>query len=461
MKRLRIKEIHQGFKSRAFSPVELTKEYITQAKHLNKINNALLIILEERAIKEAEWLEMRLKSGEDLRLLDGIPITFKDLIDTKGIRTTYGAEIDRFHIPERDAVVVEKLKSVGAIHLGKTNLHEYAFGITSNNPHFGPVRNPWNPNYTPGGSSGGSGAAVAANMSVASIGTDTGGSIRIPSASCGLVGLKPTYGLVDSTGVLNISWTLDHVGPITANVEDCAVMMEAMTGLNYQNYLNKDCKGMRIGVPSTFFTEQIEPEVKQHYHKALKQLEDLGAILVEVDMSMASNALPHTFTIAGCEAVYIHKSRMEADIEKYGADVRAVLEGSRQIPSLDYISSLKTRSELSKQVDAIFENIDVLATPTLPAMTKQIGVEEVTFPDITEPIFHCMIRYTSLFNITGHPALNLPVGYSSERLPIGIQLVTGKNLEKNLFKLGSAYERDFLQTFYEERDEICMRGTKH
>ncbi|KKB34000.1 amidase [Bacillus thermotolerans] len=456
MKRLSIKEIHKGFRAKEFSPTEFVKEYTKDIKKKNDSYNAFLAILEEKAVLDAEAVEKRLMSGEDIRVLEGIPVSYKDFIHTKGIPTTYGGEIDRHHVPEDNASVVVQLNQAGAVNVGKTNLHEYAFGITSNNPHYGPVRNPWNTEFTPGGSSGGSAAAVAANMSVVSIGTDTGGSIRIPSASCGLVGLKPTYDLLDSKGVFNISWSLDHIGPITANVEDNALVMKALTDTSYEEDLTTDIRGLRVGVPVNYFNERIESEVKAQFEESLKRLEKLGAILIDVDMSMANAALPHTFTLAGCEAVYIHKDRMERSIDQYGADVRGVLEASAEIKSVDYITALKERTNISQQVDNVFANIDVLVTPTVPAVTKPIGVEEVLFNGKPEPIFNCMIRYTSLFNITGHPAMSLPVGYSSDKLPIGIQLVGKKHREDLLFKASYAYEQHYLQPFYEERDRICI-----
>ncbi|MEK4358391.1 amidase [Paenibacillus sp. FSL M7-1455] len=456
MGRKSIQELQAGYADHSFTPLEITKHYLKRIKCMDPELNTYITVAKQRAVKEARMAEAKENAGEQTGLLYGIPLSYKDNIDTKGIRTTYGSSIDANHVPDKNAAIVQRLYREDSILLGKNNMHEYALGVTSNNPHYGPVHNPWNPEYTPGGSSGGSGAAVAADLAVASVGTDTGGSVRIPAASCGVVGLKPTYGKVPAKGVFNVSWTLDHVGPLTANMTDMAILAGAMAKQSYLPYLKQDIRGLRIGVPTSYFNEHIEAETYALYVKSLEALEALGAILIDTDVSFVAGNADVSLTIAASEAGYVHKSRMECCLSQYGADARAFLESSRDITALQYIEALKMKEFYMKKFDQLFrENIDVLATPTIPIPARKIGVDEVQIGSYKESIFDAMTRYTGIFNMAELPALSIPNGLTSEGLPVGLQLVAARCREDLLIRAGYAYEQDQLQDFYRLRDEIC------
>lgn len=460
MVNLTIKELIQGYKNKHFSPVEVTKAYLNRIKASNPALNAFITVSEGTALNQAQIAEKKLLAGEDIGALHGVPFSYKDLIDTKGIKTTNGSFVDREQVPAQNAHVVKVLNGSEAINLGKTNLHEYAFGITSNNPFYGPVRNPWDTSLIAGGSSGGSAAAVAANLCLGSVGTDTGGSIRIPASCCGIVGLKPTYGLVSTEGIMPVSWSHDHAGPLARNVADLAAIMEALTNASYERFCIPDIKGLRVGVPKQYFNEQIEDEVRAIFKKAIRELESLGAILIEIDMPFASDSLKVAFTVATAEAGYIHKGKMETSLALYGDDIREILSSSKGISSLSYIEALKERETITRQLTELFEKVDVIVTPTMPATPTKIGVEEVVFKETTEDIFSCMIRYTCLFNITGHPAMSIPCGLTVEKsLPAGLQIAANHGREDLLIRIAYTYENAFLKDFYAKREAVCALKT--
>ncbi|MCM3569936.1 amidase [Neobacillus mesonae] len=448
-----IKELLEGYAGKKFSPVEITRQYLDRANEYSHLN-AFITITEEIALQQAKIAEKRWMLGEAGRL-EGIPVSYKDNIHTKGVPTTSGSIIDREFVPNKNAKLVENLNREGAVMIGKANMHEFAFGITNNNPFYGPSRNPWNLELISGGSSGGGAVSVAADLVSASIGTDTGGSVRIPASCCGLFGLKPTHGLLDSNGVTLISWNLDHLGPITRNVSDLAIMVEALTGKNVTtNLLNSqitNLRGLKVGVPINYFTDHIEDEVLHLFKRTLQQFEELGAVLIDVEVPYAEEALPLTFTLAAAEAGFVHKERMALHIDRYGQDVRHVLESSSSISAVDYIEALQRKQEITKACDELLEKIDVLITPALPALPKPIGQEEVIINGQSEPIFNCMIRYTSYFNLTGHPALSLPAGLTNSKLPVGVQIVAGKRKEKQLIEAAKVYEEHYLDEFYQQR----------
>lgn len=444
-----ISELLNGYKKKEFSPVEITKKYIERAKKLRNLN-AFISLTEDVAMEQAKIAEIKWKLG-DAGCLEGIPFSYKDNIHTKGVVSTSGSKVDRKFVPDKNADIVRRLNQEGAIMIGKNNMHEFAFGITSNNPFYGPARNPWDTSLTPGGSSGGSAVAVAAGLSIASIGTDTGGSVRIPAASCGLVGLKPTFGLLSSKGITPISWSIDHPGPIARTVSDLTLVMEALTegDITLDDVQRTELKGIKIGVPTNYFTEQVEESIIKNYNKALKNLEVLGAEIVEVEIPDAEQAKSLTFTLAVSEGGYTHMDRKKF-IDQYGLDVGQVIRSSESVRAIDYIHALKRKSELSAKLELLFEEIDIIVTPSVPAMPKPIGQEEVIFDDVSEPIFDCMIRFTSYFNLTGHPAISLPVGISNG-LPVGVQLVSGKNKEEKLLSISKVYENHYLDDIYNTR----------
>ncbi len=448
-----IQELLDGYQRKKFSPVEITQNYIEKAKQNSNLN-AFISITEDTALQQAKISEMKWQLGE-VGQLEGIPLSYKDNIHTKGIASTSGSKIDQNFNPEKNASIIEAMNQAGAVMIGKNNMHEFAFGITNNNPFYGPAKNPWNPQLISGGSSGGSAVAVLAGLSVASLGTDTGGSIRIPAASCGLVGLKPTYGMLSNEGLTLISQTLDHPGPITKDISDLILMMETLTGDDFSviDSRAEDLCGVKIGVPVNFFTEKIETDVLEGYKATIKKLEQLGAHLIDVEVPYAEEAIPLTFTLAITEGGYSHKDRMEAHMEDYGYDVAHVMEASKSIPAYDYVHALVRRKEITAACDRVLEQVDAIITPTIPAQPKPIGQEIVHFSGEEEPIFDCMIRYTSYFNLTGHPGISIPVGLAND-VPISVQLVSGKWRERQLISIAKIFEDNYLSDFYEQRDKL-------
>jgi aspartyl-tRNA(Asn)/glutamyl-tRNA(Gln) amidotransferase subunit A len=452
LRNLTIKEMKDGFNNKDFSPVEITRDYLKRIEKFNQLN-AFITVTGESALKQAAIAEQKYLAGEQTGVLEGIPISYKDNLYTKGIRTTSGSKIEEDFIPDVDAGIVSKLQREGAINLGKVNMHEYAFGITSDNPFYKSVKNPWNTAYTPGGSSGGSGAAVAASLCAASIGTDTAGSIRIPAASTGIIGLKPTHGLIIDTNVRNISWTLDHIGPLTRNMSDLGIMMDAMTGEDYSSSLSEDIRGLRIGVPKNYFNDLIESNTADLYAKALANLEKLGAILIEVDIPFSQADLAYSLSIGIAEAGYVHEKFLAESIDLYGRDVKASLEFSHSILALDYIKALKRKKEVFSNFEDLFTNIDILATPTMPDTTKKIGETKFEINGVMDSTFNAMIRLPAVFNFTGQPALSLPCGIAQNGLPVGLQLASSAFNERTLLRAGYAYEQAYLGSFYEEREK--------
>src|SRR5690625_431377 len=447
-----IKQLLDGYEKKEFSPVEITQQYLERAKKHESLN-AFVTVTEEIALEQAKIAEQKWQMKENGKL-EGIPLSYKDNIYTKNVRTTSASKIDEDFVPKENAVIIDTLNKEGAVMVGKNNMHEFAFGITSNNPFYGPVKNPWNEALISGGSSGGSAVSVATYSSVSSIGTDTGGSIRIPAAMCGLVGFKPTQGLLANEGFTNISWTLDHSGPITRNLDDLNIMMDALTNGNVaiNDAVAEDLRGVKIGVPKSFFNEQIEADVLASYETTLEKLQELGAHLVEVDVPHATDSIPFIFTIAIGEGGYTHRHRKKTAIDNYGEDVRNVMMASDDIPALDYIHALEQKEVITNKVNQLFTEVDFLATPTLPALPKKIGQEEVQFGDVTEPIFDCMIRYASYFNLTGHPAISLPADVVNG-LPVGLQLASAKWTDSTLITISKTIENTLLQDFYKVRDE--------
>ncbi len=454
---LSIKDLLEGYRTKKFSPLEVTKEYLQRAEQAESLN-AFIEITGQTAMHQAEIAETRWSIGQAGKL-EGIPLSYKDNIYVKGIPATSGSIIDRQFVPTENAPVIQGLQNEGAVMIGKTNMHEFAFGITNNNPFYGPARNPWNPDYISGGSSGGSAVSVAANLSAASIGTDTGGSIRIPASCCGLIGLKPTHGLINNVGTTLISWSLDHIGPIAKNTADLALVMKAMTDISY-SYDNASLKGWKIGVPVNYFTERMEPKISEVYKDTLNKLEKLGASLIEVEIPHVEEASSITFTLAVAEAGYVHKEKIARELEKYGDDVKAVMESSSSIRAIDYISALRRKEQITADFNRLFNEIDLIVTPTLPALPKPIGEEVVQINGEPEQLFNCLIRYTSYFNLTGHPAISIPAGLTDEKLPVGVQFVGEKLNEQRLISAAAAFEKHYLEDFFDMREEQTLNFQK-
>jgi aspartyl-tRNA(Asn)/glutamyl-tRNA(Gln) amidotransferase subunit A len=447
---LTIPEAAAGLRRKEFSPVELTEALLQRIESVDDKLHCFITLTAAMALRQAQQAEQELHSGKDRGILHGIPIALKDLYMTEGIRTTCHSAVLENWIPDHDATAVIKLKEAGVILLGKLGMHEFAFGGPSVDAPFPAVRNPWNTAHIPGGSSSGSGAALAAGLCYGSLGSDTGGSIRTPSSHCGVVGIKPTYGRVSRHGVIPLSWSLDHAGPMARCVEDCAIMLQAIAGddakdpasaddavPNFRAEIGDGIKGMRIGVPRAgWFDENlgVDPQTESAFNRALKTFEELGATVIEIDGQPFSLARKANQTLLLCEAYAYHENRLQEAPEKFGSSVRRrMLEGAF-LSAADYITAQRARSVLNEQIRQNFSRVDVFATPSAPrppdAFATMDPNEQNLRPSFTNP-----------FNLTGLPAISVPCGFTNEGLPVGLQIAAQSFDEATAFRVAYAYEQ--------------------
>lgn len=443
----------RALRDKELSPLELTEAYLRRIEELNPQVNAYITVTAERALEDARRATEELAAGKARGPLHGIPIAHKDLYETAGIRTTGGARIHTNHIPEADCTVARKLREAGTILLGKLNTHEYAFGVTTNNPHFGPTRNPWDLERIPGGSSGGAGAAIAAGLATATTGSDTGGSIRMPASVCGVVGLKPTYGRVSKAGVLPLSYRFDHTGPLTRTVEDAALMLNAIAGYDPGDAtslrvpvedatagLGAGIRGLRIGVPRGYFFDHLEDEIAEAIETAITEFTRLGAKVCDVAIPGVAEAVGGLFGFVIAEAQEIHADSLRDRPDDFGADLRAILEGAAP-DTAALMASLRACDALTAAMRTMLETVDVLITPTTPITAVRIGQESVRYGDMEESVMFAMIRCTAPFNATHLPALSLPCGFSRAGLPVGMQVVGRPFDEATVVRVGHAFEQ--------------------
>lgn len=430
--------------------VELTRECLAQNQRAGKLN-AYVTVLEERALAEAEQRDQELRAGKDRGALHGIPIALKDVFETKGIRTTCGSVLFKEHVPDRDAAVTERLTEAGCVLLGKTGMHELAYGITSSNPHFGFVRNPWDPERIPGGSSGGSGAAVAADAAYMAMGSDTGGSIRIPAAFCGTVGLKPTYGRVSRYGVMPLDFSLDHMGPLTRSVRDAALVLQALAGQDPRDHTsasrpvddysappNPSLAGVRIGLPENFYFDRIQPGVAASIHQVAKGVESLGATVVPVRVPDIAglNVVGRVILMVEASATmepYLHQR------EAFGADILALFDQGRLLSGTQYVQAQRRRRQFQLEFAKLFADVDCLLTPTTPITAPRIGETSVTIDGTVEDARLAATRYVRGVNVLGLPALSFPSGLD-EGLPASAQLIGRPFEEALLLRIGAGLE---------------------
>jgi aspartyl-tRNA(Asn)/glutamyl-tRNA(Gln) amidotransferase subunit A len=438
--------------TRSLSPTELTEEYLGRIERLNPQINAYVEVTAARARADAQVATYEIARGTYRGLLHGVPIALKDLYDTAGIRTAGGAKILGNRVPQTDSTVARKLREAGAVLLGKLNTHELAYGVTTNNPHFGATHNPWNLDAIPGGSSGGSGAAIAAGLAAATTGTDTGGSIRIPASLCGCVGLKPTYGRVSKAGVLPLSWLLDNAGPITRTVEDAAVMLQAIAGYDpddfstvpvpvedYVAILRQGVRGLRVGVPRNYFFDRLDDDVRAAVEQALQVLRDLGIELRDVAVpDFGAITLP-LFGVVNAELLEIYGDQFKAHPEDFGADVAGILQQGAP-DGVSVAGALRSMYELTHAMRRVLTEVDALVTPTTPIPATPIGQELVDYAGAQEPVVFAMIRCTFPFNVTRLPAVSVPCGFTSTNLPIGLQIAGRPFDEATVLRIGRAYE---------------------
>ena len=424
---------------------DLAEACFHQIERLNPQLNAFITVLDVQSALEAQLPATVHPLTSALR---GLPIAVKDLFDTAGVRTTIGSKFFFDRVPQTDAFVVEKIKQAGAILVGKTNTHEIALGVTGNNPHYGTARNPWDVARIPGGSSSGSAIAVATGMALGALGTDTGGSIRIPASLCGVVGFKPTYGRVSLQGVFPLSWNLDHVGPLTKCVRDAALIMQVISAYDpldpasvkmlsgdYLGHLVDEMEGRKIALGVGEFIDGAEPEVLAAVCEAAKIFETMGCKIQEVNMDWLREAAQANKTMTQSDGAAIHRDRLREHPEMFGEDIRRRLEDGAKTTSTEYILARRTQAEVRKRFEQFFESHDLLLTPA-----TAIAAPTVEGHDAVEQAGR-LTRFTAPFNLSGLPAISVPCGFTQTGLPIGLQIVSRAWADSKVLNAGYAYER--------------------
>lgn len=435
-------------RKKEISPVEVTEAVLDRIAAVDGRVKAFVTVTRDEARNAAKAAEHAILSGNYLGALHGIPIGVKDLFYTRGVRTTAGSKILANFVPDHDAAVVERLKRAGAVIVGKTNTHEFAYNVFTP-----PTRNPWDLERIPGGSSGGSGAAVAASLCVAATGTDTGGSIRIPAALCGVVGIKPTYGRVSKRGVIPLSWTCDHAGPLAKSVEDAALMLGAMAGYDpqdpstadvpvptYVRALTGEIKGLKVGLPREYFFDGIDTEVEDAVKKAIKVLEGLGASVEEISLPQIKHIAAVHVAIVLTEAATYHERWLRTRADDYAPDVRFGLEWGKLFMGMDYVQAQRVRELIRQDFGKALRRVDLIAAPTVPAVAPKVGETSVKIRDRSEGILPAMIRLNRPSNHTGLPAISVPCGFTANGLPVGLQLIGRAFDEATVLRAAHAYE---------------------
>jgi aspartyl-tRNA(Asn)/glutamyl-tRNA(Gln) amidotransferase subunit A len=446
---LSIARAARSFRAGELSPTELTGACLERIEALDRKLNAFVTLLAETAMAEARAAERRLTQGNRLGPLDGIPFAIKDLYETRGIRTTAGSKILAGYVPAEDATCVRRLREQGVVLLGKLNMHEWAFGATNAVSHFGPTHNPWALDRITGGSSGGSAAALAASLCLGSLGSDTGGSIRMPASMCGIVGLKPTFGRVSKYGVIPLSDSLDHAGPLARTVEDAALLLQAIAGPDpndptsadrpvpdYPASLTGDVRGLRVGVPDRNVLSGLDKDVEASFQAALATLKSLGASLIDVHIPSLQQADAIWLAVAAPEAAAFHRRNLEERPQDFSEQVRLRLQLGLQLRAVDYLRGLENQRQLRAEVEEQYAKIDVLATPTTAFTASKI--EDELSASGREIHLH---RFTCPFNLTGQPAISLPCGFDGQGLPMGLQIVGRPFDEETVLRVAHAYEQ--------------------
>jgi aspartyl-tRNA(Asn)/glutamyl-tRNA(Gln) amidotransferase subunit A len=439
------------FWARRLSPVEVVKLLLGRIEADE--TNSFVTVAVERALEEASRAEGEILAGRYRGPLHGVPVALKDIIYTAGVRTTMGSALYAGHVPGHSATVARKLEEAGSILIGKTNTHEFAYGPTGDRSHFGPTKNPHDARRITGGSSGGSGAAVAANLCYGALGSDTGGSIRIPASLCGIVGMKPTYGRVSKFGVFPLSWSLDHIGPMTRTVEDNALVLNALAGHDQEDLysvdlppedftrdLERGLSGAGIGVPMSLYTEHVDGEVEARVREAAEVFVSLGAQVREVEIPNLWETLHAQRLILGAEAYAVHEERLENEPEKFGEEVTERLVEGESPKAYRYANARRRGMLATAEFDRALESVDVLLTPTLPIAAPEIGQRDLSIGDYEETVRSALTRFTGPTDLTGHPSLSVPCGTATSGLPVGLQLIGRHFDEATLYRFGHAYE---------------------
>jgi aspartyl-tRNA(Asn)/glutamyl-tRNA(Gln) amidotransferase subunit A len=439
---------------RQVSPVELTDAVLKQIERAEPKINAFITVLADQARAVARAQEAMIAAGYYLGPLHGIPIALKDNLYTRGVRSTAGSKVLGDFVPEEDATVTSRLRAAGAIFVGKTNMHEFAWGGTTDNPHYGPTRNPWNPERFPAGSSGGSGAAVAARECFGAIGTDTGGSIRLPSAVNGVTGIRPTIGRVSNHNIVPLAWSMDTAGPMTRTVADCATMFQVIAGHDpkdeasarvpvpdYMAQLDRGMKGIRIGIVPDYFFSHLQPPVHDAVRAALKVMEGQKAQVVDVEIANIHGNISAQLTIESAEPSTYHQHWLRTRPHDYGEDVRVLLEVGEMLLATQYLQAQRYRSLLRHEFMQAFEQVDVFICPTLPFVATPVGAMNVVIEGgKEEDMLSAIMQYTGVPSLTGLPSMSVPCGFSPDGLPIGMQILGKPFDEVTIFRVGHAYQ---------------------
>jgi aspartyl-tRNA(Asn)/glutamyl-tRNA(Gln) amidotransferase subunit A len=438
------------------SPVEIVRAHLDRIAALDGGLHAFITVTADAALAAARAAEGELAAGRSLGPLHGVPFALKDLFDTAGVRTTGGSKILADRVPTADSTVARRLRAGGAILLGKLNMHEFAYGPEGRNDHYGTSRNPWDAAEAriPGGSSSGSGVAVAAGLAPAALGSDTGGSIRIPASLCGITGLKPTYGRVSRAGVLPLAWSLDHVGPMTRSAQDAALVLRALAGYDpadpttsvlpvadYTVALTGNVKGLRAGLLRAFFLEAAAPEVRQAVEAAAKALEGLGAQVDEVQLEHVASVAAASMAIVSAEALAYHAEWVRTRPGDYQPDVLDRLRTGAFVSGVHYVRGQQARALFRAAVDEALAKRDVLLAPATPIVATRVGETEAVLGDGKTDVRSSLIRLTRPFNFSGHPACALPCGFTDGGLPIGMQIVGRPFDEVTVLRAADAYQR--------------------
>jgi len=450
-----IESISERIKKKEVSPVDVINAFLERIEEVQKKINAFITVLDDKARKAAKEAEEEIVKGHYRGPLHGIPLAAKDLFYTQGTRTTCGSRILADFFPTQDATVVTRLLEAGAILIGKTNMHEFAYGCTNLNDYYGHSRNPWDITRITGGSSGGSAAAVAGSCALLALGSDTGGSIRIPSALCGIVGLKPTFGRISRYGVQLLSLSLDCVGPMTRTVADAAIALKYMAGYDqmdtysshlpvedYWSHLSGNIKGMRIGVPENYFFEHIEAEVEDSVMKAIEALKDLGAKVRSVHIEGMHEASVAATVIISAEAAYNLEEFHYGQENNIGEDVKSKLDLGALCLAKNYIKAQHIKHRLQERFREIFDLVDVLITPGVNVTSPTLEQTSVMLDGEDVPMREALLRTTLIYNLVGLPSISIPIGFSRTGLPIGLQIASKPFNEGLVLRVGDAYERE-------------------